>query len=141
MTPKQYLKQAYRLDKHIIAMNEELKELRRLSTTVQSLQFKERVQTGFNTEAQFIKVLNMIDEYEERIAKRMELFVSLKNQISMVISKVENSDEQLVLFHRYLLGETWEKIGENLFADERTIRRWHTKALQQVVLPDDAIKL
>lgn len=141
MTPKEYLKQAYRLDMLIKAMNQEIEELRRLSTTVQSLQYGERVQTSRNTEARFVKILFRIEEYEEQIAKKMDQHVKLKKQISEVINAIDNPDEKLVLHLRYIQGETWESIGETLFVDERTVRRWHSKALNKITLPDDAIKL
>ena len=125
----------------IRTMSQEIEELRRLATTVQSPQFGERVQTGRDTEAKFVKILYKIDDYEERIVEKMDLLVELKNQISIVIGNVEHPDEQLVLRYRYLLGETWEMIGEMLNADERTVRRWHSKALNKIVLPDNAIDI
>lgn len=141
MTPKEYLKQAYRLDKIIDSMVQEVEELRTLASAIQSPQFGERVQTTRDNEAKFVKNLYKIEEFEERINHKIDYLIDLKKQMSEVISSVSNPDEQLVLRHRYLLGETWEKIGDILHADERTIRRWHFKALKQVVIPKDAIKI
>ena len=45
-------------------------------------------------------------------------------------------DERLVLTYRYIKNDTWGQIGEELYADERTIRRWHNRALAHVVVPD-----
>ncbi|MFV0441856.1 MAG: hypothetical protein ACK5LV_11310 [Lachnospirales bacterium] len=43
MTPKEYLKQAYRLDKIIDSMVQEVEELSALASAIQSPQFGERV--------------------------------------------------------------------------------------------------
>lgn len=141
MTPKEYFKQAYRLDKIIDSMILEVDELRSLCSSIQSPQYGERVQTSKDNEARFVKVLIKIEEQETKINAKVDHLINLKKQISEVISTVTNPDEQLVLRHRYLLGETWESIGEVLLADERTIRRWHSKALRQVVLPKELIKI
>jgi DNA-directed RNA polymerase specialized sigma subunit len=48
-----------------------------------------------------------------------------------------NMDERLVLTYRYLKNYTWTRIGDELYADERTIRRWHDRALSHVVVPEN----
>lgn len=139
MTPKEYFKQAYRLDKIIDSMVQEVNELRSLVTSIQSPQYGERVQTSRDTEARFVKSLMKIQEFETRIDTKIDHLVALKKQISETISRVPNPDEQLVLRHRYLLGQTWEQVSEELHADPTTIYRWHLKALKNVVLPEDII--
>jgi DNA-directed RNA polymerase sigma subunit (sigma70/sigma32) len=67
------------------------------------------------------------------------MYVDLKEQNRGVIAKVENTDEQMVLRYRYLHNDTWEKIGEILKADSRTVRRWHDEALKHVKVPDEPI--
>lgn len=139
MTPKEYLKQAYRLDKIIDSMVKEVEELRSLSSAIQSPQFGERVQTTRDNEAKFVKNLYKIEEFEETINYKIDRLIDLKKQMSEVISSVSNPDEQLVLRHRYLLGQTWEQISDELVADPTTIYRWHKKALNSLELPNDII--
>ena len=76
---------------------------------------------------------------EAQIDKEIDLYVDLKEQIRFVIAKVEDTDEQMVLRYRYLHNDTWEKIGEILKADARTVRRWHDQALKHVVVPENPI--
>ncbi|MGH2233134.1 hypothetical protein ACQ1ZI_16240, partial [Enterococcus faecalis] len=58
MTPKEYLKQAYRLDKRIDKEMLRLKELRELATSAQTVSYGERISSpNRNTEAPFVKVL------------------------------------------------------------------------------------
>ena len=32
---------------------------------------------------------------------------------------------------------TWDEIGELFHADKSTIKRWHWKAIEQIVLPEE----
>jgi len=137
MTAKEYLRQAYRLDQRINSDIQELERLQEMSSSVSAPVFGERVQTSRNTEAPFVKYIDKIMAQEERINKEIDLYVDLKEEIRGVIKAVENTDEQLVLTYRYIHNYTWERIGCELHADSRTIRRWHSKALAHVVIPEN----
>ncbi|WP_068455445.1 hypothetical protein [Aedoeadaptatus pacaensis] len=54
---------------------------------------------------------------------------------------VKDTDEQLVLMYRYLHNYTWEHIGKVLFADARTVRRWHKKAPETTKAPEHPIRI
>ena len=139
MTAKEYLHQAYRLDQKINSDIEELSSLREMSGSISSPKFGDRVQTSQNTDAPFMVCLNKIFELEEKINAEINLFVDLKKEIRSVIEKVENIDEQMVLRYRYIHNMTWGDIGDELYADKSTIRRWHNAALVHVVLPENPI--
>ena len=74
-------------------------------------------------------------EYQEELVQKVERLVCLKREITCVINQLENKDEQIVLTYRYIKNYTWSQIGEVLHADERTIRRWHDRALTHVSCP------
>ena len=113
MTPKAYLNQAYRLEQRIRLHKEEIDNLEALAGSVGSPGFDEHYNPNKATEAPFIKTLEKIWDYEERVNQR------------------------LVLTYRYITNFTWGQIGEELYADERTIRRWHNRALAHVVVPKE----
>ena len=71
----------------------------------------------------------------------MNILVALKNQIRDVISQVEKPEYQMILKYRYIHNMTWPKIGDMLCADERTVQRWHNKAIARINLPENAINL
>ena len=50
-----------------------------------------------------------------------------------------DTDERLVLRYRYIQGLTWEQIGLEMNADERTIRRWHGNALLHITIPENPV--
>lgn len=141
MTAKEYLRQAYRLDQKISSDLEEVASLREMSASVSSPQLTERVQTSKNTDAPFVRALEKIMDLEERINKEIELLMELKKEIRAVITTVEDTDECMILKYRYVHNYTWEQIGNELHADARTVRRWHGKALQHVIMPENPITI
>ncbi len=112
-----------------------------MATSVSSPQLAERVQTSGNTDASFVRALEKIMNLEEQINKEIDLLMELKKEIRIVITTVEDTDERMVLKYRYIHNYTWEQIGNELHADARTVRRWHGKALQHVILPDNSITI
>ena len=141
MTPKEYLKQAYRLDHRINSDIAELGRLREMSTSISSPSLGEKVQTNRNTDAPFVKCLERIYSLEEKINEEIDLLVNLKEEIRSVIDMVSNTDERKVLRYRYIHNYTWEQIGDVLGADSRTVRRWHGQALGHVTLPENLLKI
>lgn len=141
MTVKEYLHQAYRLDQKISSDLEEVAALREMTSSVSSPQLTERVQTSKCQDAPFVRCLEKIMEMEDRINNEIDLLMELKKEIRAVITTVEDTDERMVLKYRYVHNYTWEQIGDELHADARTVRRWHGKALQHVVLPDNPLSV
>ena len=139
MTVKEYFRQAYRLDQRINSDLEEVAKLREMATSVGSPGFEEHYNPNRPTEAPFVHGLEKVWEMEQKIDQEIDRLIALKEQIRTVIDRVENADEQMVLRYRYIHNYTWERIGDELFADESTIRRWHGRALQHVTLPEDYI--
>ncbi len=140
MTVKEYLRQAYRLDNRIHSDIAEVENLRELAGSVGSVGFEERVNNpNRSAEAPFVKCLEKMWELEAKIDKETEKLISLKAQIRDVISKVTDVDEQMVLRYRYIHNMSWEQIGNEMYVDERTVRRWHGQALLHVKMPENPV--
>lgn len=139
MTAKEYLRQAYRLDQKINSDIAEAARLREMVSSVGSPGFEEHYNPNRSTEAPFVRCLEKVYELEQKINAEIDKLVELKEQIRGVIDQVENPDEQMVLRYRYIHNWTWEQIGDALYADERTIRRWHGRGLQHITVPEDCI--
>ncbi|SJZ93975.1 Protein of unknown function [Pilibacter termitis] len=140
MTPKEYLKQAYRLDKRIDQELLKLEELKALAKCTQTVSYEERILSGTKQrEPHFVRVLEKVWRQEEKINQQVDKFVDLKEQMSIMIDELENVDHNLVLSYRYVHGWTWEEIARVLHADRSTILRWHSKALSLVHLPEEPI--
>ena len=141
MTPKEYLRQAYRLDHRINSDIAEMERLQEMVGTVSSPSLEEHYNPNRPTEAPFIRRLEKVWELQDKINREIDRFIDLKAQMRDVIATVSDADEQMVLRYRYIHNMTWEQIGGELNADESTIRRWHKAALSAVVLPTDPIRI
>lgn len=141
MKVKEYLHQAYRLDKRIQSDIEEMECLREMATSVSSPSWDEKVQTSRSTDAKFVRCLERIIDLESKINAEVDNLVALKEQIRCVINEVADTDERMVLRYRYVHNFTWEQIGDELNADRTTVYRWHNTALNHVTLPEDPIKI
>lgn len=139
MTPKEYLKQAYRLDHRINSDLEELEKLRELSTAISAVSFEERVSGTRPTDPPFVRYIDKIIDMENRINSEIDTFVDLKEQMRTAIDAIPNVDERMVLRYRYVQGMTWEDIAKELIADRSTVIRWHSKALKHFVIPQNCI--
>ena len=139
MTPKEYLRQANRLDQRINSDIEEVGRLRQMATSVSSPILGERVQSSHSGDAPFARSIEKMILLEHHIDEEIDLYVDLKEQIRQVISRIDDPDEQMVLRYRYIHNMTWEQIGDKLFSDRSTVYRWHERALRHVKVPENPI--
>lgn len=139
MTAERYLSQAYRLDQRIQLDQAELDNLRTLAASVGSPGFEEHYNPNRPTDAPFVKTLERIWEMEQKISAELEQLLLMKQDILTALSKVEDVDERLILTYRYLKNMSWSEISIELGVSDRTIRRWHERALSHVVVPESKI--
>lgn len=139
MTAREYLGQAYRLDQRINSKIEQVSSLHALATKATSTISDMPGSPSRNTH-QMEDIVVKIIELENEINADIDLLVTFKKEVPLVIESVSNMDERMVLRYRYVHNFTWSKIGDELNADERTVRRWHKLALSHItILPDCTI--
>ncbi len=141
MTSREYFRQAYRLDQKIQSDIEEVTRLRTMAVSISAPVAGDKVQTGRPSEAPYARCVEKILLLEEKINSEIDVLVDLKEQLREVIAAVSDIDEQMVLRCRYIHNMTWEKIGSELNANARTVRRWHGAALMHVSLPKKPIRI
>ena len=141
MTPKEYLRQAYRLDHRINSDIAEMERLQEMVGTVSSPSLEEHYNPNRPTEAPFIRRLEKVWELQDKINREIERFIDLKAQMRDVIATVSDADEQMVLRYRYIHNMTWEQIGDELHADRTTVFRWNNAALKHITLPEEPITI
>ena len=127
MTAKEYLKQAYLLDKQIQVEVKELEQLRDMRGTIQGCSYGERIG---------IKTIEKIWEYEQKIDAKINRLVDLRAEINAAIESMEVAEERLLLKYRYLKNESWEDIACELNVSYRTVHRIHASALSNFVVPE-----
>ena len=102
MTPKEYLRQAYRLDHRINSDIAEMERLQEMVGTVSSPSLEEHYNPNRPTEAPFIRRLEKVWELQDKINREIDRFIDLKAQMRDVIATVSDADEQMVLRYRYI---------------------------------------
>lgn len=141
MTAKEYLSQGYRLEQRIRLVSEEIENLQDLAGSVSSPGFEEHYNATRNTEAPFVRTIYKIMELEDKQNTLLNKLLAFKHEMCQVINSIDDINERMVLHYRYVGNETWQDIGRKLYVDERTVRRWHSKALSHVVLPAEPMIL
>lgn len=134
MTAREYLGQAYRLDQRINSKIEQVSSLHSLATKATSTISDMPGSPSRNTH-QMEDIVVKIIELENEINADIDLLITFKKEVPLVIESVNNMDERMVLRYRYVHNFTWSKIGDELNADERTVRRWHKLALSHITIP------
>ena len=104
MVAKEYLKQAYLLDKQIKVEIKELEQLREMRGTIQGCSYNERIGSNpnRNIEAPFVKTIEKIWELEQRINRQIFKLVELQSEIDESINRLSYPAERLLLKYRYL---------------------------------------
>lgn len=142
MKTVEYLSQGRRLNEMIQFQTEKLKELRACADSVGAVRMKDvKVMQSPGDEAPYVRALHRIWEMQETVDRELQLMVLLDRQIDRVIGGLISGDYRMVLRYRYLNRKTWEQIADLMHIDKSTVKRWHTKAVGMLTLPDDAISL
>lgn len=135
MTAKEYLSQAYRLDKRIDSKIEQLKSLNLLATKCTStLSDMPKSQSISNSrlEDTVVKIVDL----QEEINRDIDSLVDLKRDIVRTIKSVQNPEYQIILELRYLCFKTWEEIAVQMNYSIDNVFKIRKNALKSVVIPE-----
>ena len=136
VTPKQYLRQAYRLNDLINCDLEKLEQLRVLSTSVSSPNLSGMPSSGTrNTEPAFVRSIEKIIELEKIIDAEIARYVDLQIEINQVINQVADNDQKFVLNLRYLKFLKWEAVANEMELSLKQVHRIHNEALKNIKIP------
>lgn len=135
MTSKEYLSQAYHLDKRIDSKIEQLKALNLLATKCTStLSDMPKSQSISNSrlEDTVVKIVDL----QEEINRDIDSLVDLKRDIVRTIKSVQNPEYQIILELRYLCFKTWEEIAVQMNCSIDNVFKIRKNALKSVVIPE-----
>lgn len=135
MTAKEYLSQAYHLDKRIDSKIEQLKALNLLATKCTStLSDMPKSQSISNSrlEDTVVKIVDL----QEEINRDIDRLVDLKRDIVRAIKRVKKPEYQILLELRYLCFKTWEQIAAAMGYEYRYVHKLHNRALREIDVPD-----
>ena len=131
MKAKEYLSQAYRLDKRINSKLDQIASLSELATKCTSTLtgLTRNPNRGGSTVADAIG--NVIDLQVE-INNDIDRLVDLKRELTRTIKAVDDVDCQLLLEGRYLCYKSWEQIAVEMGFRLRHVYEVHSKALNKI---------
>ena len=130
MNAKEYLKQAFYLDKRINSKLEQVESLNALATKATTTLSDMPKDPNKGTSRLGDTIAKIIDLQEE-INKDIDKLVDLKAEIVGIIKRIDNKELQVILEKRYLCFETWEKIAVEMTYDIRHIHRLHNLGLKE----------
>ena len=130
MNAKEYLKQAFYLDKRINSKLEQIESLNALATKATSTLSDMPKSPNRGTSKLEDTIVKIVDLQEE-INRDIDKLVDLKKEIVRTIKKIEDKELQVILEKRYLCYETWEKIAVDMNYDIRHIHRLHNLGLKE----------
>jgi hypothetical protein len=126
MTAKEYLRQAYKMDKRIRILQGKVDKLRSaLEYHSPSLEGG----GGSGSADRMPDTISKIMEYEQHAAQLQAAYVDKYIEIDRAIHSVEDDTMREVLERRYLLYQKWEQVADEMHKDIRWIYRLHGRAL------------
>ena len=134
MTAKEYLSQAFKIDRKIDSMLEQSVRLRSMATKTTTV-LSDMPGSATKNPHKLSEVVVKLVEQEEEIDREIDRLVNLRAEIYGVIQAVEDMDERLVLEMRYMGYHTVTEIARRMEVGERQIYRIHERGLQSVVVP------
>jgi hypothetical protein len=132
MSIKEFLNQAFYLDRLIQSNVDELERLRAVAESISSPDLStERVQGGEPSDKVGNTVVKIVD-LEREIQNEIDRYVQAKRDIRRVIDGVDKPKLKLILQERYLNFKKWEQIQEIVeITDLRYLFRLHNVALEE----------
>ena len=128
---KDYLSQAYRIDKRINSKIEQVQSLRSLAVKAAAT-LSDMPKSSNPNHHRLEEIIAKMVDLESEINADLNWLVDLKCEIVTVIKCVESPELQLLLELRYLCFKTWEQIAVEMNLDLRWIHRLHNRALGEV---------
>ena len=135
MTAKEYLNQAYWLDRRIDSKLEQLSSLRELSTKATTT-FSDVPPSGTRNVHRMEDVICKIVTLEDEINAEIDRLVDLKRDIHALIGEVQDPEYQTLLELRYLCFKTWEQIAVLMNYSTKYLFELHARALRSITVPE-----
>ena len=135
MTTKAYLEQAMYLDKTIDRKIREIESLRALAQKTSGVLSNMPRSTSPDMQPLETVTAKIVD-LEMEVALDIDMLVDLKRELTDVINQVQNQEYQNLLALRYLCGESWDRIAQDMGYCLRRIYQIHEDAIKSIVVTE-----
>ncbi len=129
MTKKEFLEQAFYLNKEIKIKKEEIEKLESMVVYI-SPKIRELNTPSFENNKE--KMMCVIADYKSELVRDITRLIYLKHQIITAINNVEDSMIRTILTLRFIEFKTWEVISEELGYGDRHMMRLSKKAIELI---------
>ena len=129
MNAKEFLSRGINLERRVETITDQIEHYKSIvnKCTVTYSDSPKSTTSSYRLEDCTQKIMDLQSELCEAVAD----LVDVTCDIARTISKVENYDYEDLLVKRYVLGEPWEKIAEEMNYSEQHIHRLHGEALKK----------
>ena len=138
MTTKEYLNQAYQIDRRINSKIEQVASLKELALKVTAV-LSDMPKGSQNIHSKENIITKMLD-LENEINEEIDELIDLKRTIGSLIKSIENPEYQTILEQRYLCFKSWEEIAVGMGYSMQHTFRLHGRALKSIKFPKDESK-
>ena len=136
MTTKEYLSQAWRVDRMVNAKLKQVRTLRSHAELASSVISGMPVSGTRNTHRMEDIIVKLLD-LESEINADIDTLVELKRDIITVIKRIPNDEYRELLELRYLAFLPWSEIAHDMRRSQDYIFELHRKALAKTKIPDE----
>lgn len=130
MNAKEFLSRGINLERRVETITDQIEHYKSIvnKCTVTYSDSPKSTTSSYRLEDCTQKIMDLQSELCEAVAD----LVDVTCDIARTISKVGNYDYEDLLVKRYVLGEPWEKIAEEMNYSEQHIHRLHGEALKKI---------
>ena len=126
---KNYLRQAYYIDKRVNTLQDELtmleSKLERCTASYTSIR-------GCGNQPTFEYNLDKVMKYREMLNHEIDNLIEHKRSIKQTIAKLCNDKERLILYKKYINFQTFESIADDLDITPRQVYKIYKKSLENL---------
>jgi type II secretory pathway component PulJ len=133
VTAKEYLKQAFILNRLIKAKKSRIRELRDMMEYTGAALADVKVQASLKSDPMgdlAAKLLDSISDCQRDIARLLDLQCGIET----IINAVERDEYRLVLYERYINLKNWDDVAADNGYSEKHVFKLHGQALLEVKL-------
>lgn len=134
MNAKEYLNQAFQLDRSINTKLEMVQSLREMVTRTTGVMQGDVVSHTRNVHSMQDVIAKLVD-LENDINADIDRLVDMKQEIMRSVSSVKRVDYRMVLELRYVCFNSWDEIAAKMNCTVSNVYKLHSRALQHVSVP------
>jgi len=140
MNVKDFLSQAWRVDRMINAKLEQVRGLRELAMKATST-LSDLPSNGSRNVHSMEDIITKILDFENEINADIKTLIDLKRDIVETIKRVQNSEYRTLLELRYLCFKPWNEIANDMRYNINSIFKMHRRALDSIKLAVKVVEI